>query len=58
MRQFITERNSYGELHVEISFFTQDIFRVELAGKTATHEALSDDPVFPPPEARMQIRKL
>jgi alpha-D-xyloside xylohydrolase len=44
-------------LNFEIRFFTEDIFRVKFAGKTATLKELTDDPVFPPPEARMLIGK-
>ncbi len=57
MHQFIAEPDSFGELHFEISFFTQDIFRVKFAGKTATLGGLTDDPAFPPPEARMLVGK-
>ena len=53
MHQFVTEENSFGELHLEICFVTEDIFRIRFAGQESTLSALTDDPEFPPPESRM-----
>ena len=57
MHQFIDVPNSQGVLHFEIAFFTADIFRVKYAGREQTLHGLTDDPEFPPPEARMLIGK-
>jgi alpha-D-xyloside xylohydrolase len=53
MHQFVKEENSFGELVFEISFVTDYIFRVRYAGQQSTLDTLTDDPAFPPPEARM-----
>ena len=57
MHQFIAEENYAGEMHLEISFFTENIFRVKFAGKSSILDALTDEPTFPPAEARMLIGK-
>ena len=55
MHQFIYEDNIKDKLRFEVSFFTVDIFHV----KFTTHENIlqdtSDEPSFPPPEARVLI---
>ena len=53
MHQFVKEENSFGELCYEIFFVTDHIFRVRFAGQQSTLDTLTDDPEFPPPEARM-----
>ena len=57
MHQFIDVADSPGVLHFEIAFFTTDIFRVKYAGREETLHDLTDEPDFPPPEARMLIGK-
>ena len=57
MHQFITEENSFGQMHFEISFFTEEIFRVKFAAQEKILGELTDEPEFPPPEARMLIGK-
>ena len=57
MHQFIDVPDSPGVLHFEIAFFTQDIFRVKYAGREQTLRDLTDEPAFPPPEARMLVGK-
>lgn len=57
MHQFITEEGSYGQMHFHISFFTKDIFRVKFAAQEKVLGRLTDDPDFPPPEARMLVGK-
>ncbi|KFY03342.1 hypothetical protein O988_01544, partial [Pseudogymnoascus sp. VKM F-3808] len=53
MHQFVTEEDSWGEMNFKISFVTPQILRVKFAGKAGTLDALTDNPLFPPPEARM-----
>lgn len=53
MHQFVTEDDSFGEMHFEICFTTPSIFRVKFAGSERILQALTDNPAFPPPEARM-----
>ncbi|KAJ6107769.1 hypothetical protein N7523_009092 [Penicillium sp. IBT 18751x] len=53
MHQFVKEEDSHGELCFEIFFITDHIFRVRFAGQQSTLSALTDDPDYPPPEARM-----
>lgn len=53
MHQFVKEEDSHGELCYEIFFITDHIFRVRFAGQQNTLSALTDEPDFPPPEARM-----
>ena len=55
MHQFITEDGSYGQMCFEISFFTEEIFRVKFAGQEKILRDLTDEPEFPPPEARMLV---
>jgi alpha-D-xyloside xylohydrolase len=55
MHQFIDVPDSPGVLYFEIAFFTADIFRVKYAGREKTLHDLTDEPAFPPPEARMLV---
>ena len=57
MHQFTTEPDSYGTMHFEIKFFSSDIVRVKFAGQSSSLAALTDEPFFPPPEARMLVGK-
>ena len=57
MHQFIDEPVSWAEMHMSISFFSQDIFRVKYAEDVKILESLTDDPAFPPEEARMLVGK-
>ena len=57
MHQFIEQKDSFGAFDLKIQFFTEDIFRVQFADQLATLDALKDEPLFPPPEARMLIGK-
>jgi alpha-D-xyloside xylohydrolase len=53
MHQFLTEKDSFGQMSFELAFVTPEIFRVKFAGRSSTLEDLTDDPQFPPPGGRM-----
>jgi hypothetical protein len=57
MHQFIDVPDSPGVMYFEIAFFTPHIFRVKFAGRDEKLRGLTDEPAFPPPEARMLIGK-
>lgn len=58
MHQFIEdEPPCWGEMHLSLQFFTADIFRVKFAAGKRMLEDLTDDPVFPPADARMLVGK-
>lgn len=44
-------------MHFEISLFTKEIFRVKHTAQEKVLAELTDKPEFPPPEARMLVRK-
>ena len=53
MHQFISDGDVVGKMNFEITFVTEEIFRVKFADTEGTLNELSDEPDFPPPEARM-----
>ena len=55
MHQFIDEPEYYGKLQIRIELFTPDVFRIKFAEDAGSLNALTDDPDFPPPEARMLV---
>ena len=55
MHQFIDVPEAPGELCFKIHFFTEHIFRVKFAGTEKVLSGLTDDPEFPPSEARMLV---
>jgi alpha-D-xyloside xylohydrolase len=57
MHQFVDVPESPGAMSFEITFFTPHIFRVKSAGRERTLRDLTDEPDFPPPEARMLVGK-
>ena len=57
MHQFTTEPDIHGTMYFAIRFFSNNIIRVKLAGQESALTALTDEPSFPPPEARMLVGK-
>ena len=57
MHQFLYDHSVKGELRLELSFFTVDIFRVRFARHEDILQDTSNEPAFPPPEARMLTGK-
>ena len=57
MHQFIDVPESPGHLVFEIQYYTAHVFRVRFAGSESHLQDVTDDPDFPPAEARMLVGK-
>lgn len=57
MHQFLPKPKEVGKLHFVLRFWTPEIFRIMFSDNDGALARHTDEPAFPPPEARMLVGK-